>query len=322
MHMRMSLAEGVALHGLLEEATGDIFVRVDRSGFIETASSNIAEIGYDLSQLLLKPHLADLASPEHAPQLRERIETVLSGHGQESGAVDWLEFPVSRTDPLGHTDEDEPEIWYALSLRALTDEANAITGAMALLRSVERKRALEGEVHTRALVDPLTGLANRHAFCATLRGEVASERDGMIAMFEIDRMRAVFMQYGQRTADEIIWGFAKFLETMVNREYDLAQFDGERFCVILAGVSRKASRAWVEDVLKTFASLTLTTSSRSPRLSASAGLAMIEEGVDATLRQAEVALVMARARGGMQVAEATSCVAGPDLHIGASSAAL
>ena len=116
-------------------------------------------------------------------------------------------------------------------------------------------------------------------------------------------MRAVFMQYGQRTADEIIWGFAKFLETMTGGEYDLAQFDGERFCVILSSLSRKLSRAWAEDVLETFANLTLTTSSRSPRLSASAGLATIEGSVDATLRQAELALVMARARGGMQVAE-------------------
>jgi PleD family two-component response regulator len=128
-------------------------------------------------------------------------------------------------------------------------------------------------------------------------------------MFEIDRMRAVFMQYGQRTADEIIWGFAKFLEAMVNDEYELAQLGSERFCVILDGVPAKRNRRWVEDVLKTFASLTLTTSARAPRLSASAGLTPVAVSVDETLRQAEVALVMARAKGGMQVVQSAAAPA-------------
>jgi len=303
MQTRMSLAEGAALHGILEEATGDIIVRIDGQGFIETASSNIAEIGYDLSQLLLKPHLADLADPAHTGVLKDRVDLVLSGKAIENPSVDWLEFPIDHKQTDDSHEFSPHSAWYALSLRALTDDDGAVSGAMGLLRSIERKRALEGEVHSRALVDPLTGLANRHAFCAVLRRQLASGSEGAIAIFEIDRMRAVFMQYGQRTADEIIWGFAKFLETMTGEEYDLAQFDGERFCVILSSLSRKLSRAWAEDVLDTFANLTLTTSSRSPRLSASAGLATIEGSVDATLRQAELALVMARARGGMQVAE-------------------
>lgn len=303
MQTRISLAEGAALHGLLEEATGDIVVRVDPQGFIETASSNIVEIGYDLSQLLLKPHLADLAEREYLRDLRSHITAILSGRGEDSATADWIEFPIGLAVPCEPGVPPRPAPWYAISLRALTDGEGTITGAIGLLRSVDRKRALEGEVHARALIDPLTGLANRHAFCAALRRQVASGAQGSLAMIEIDRMRAVFMQYGQRTADEIVWGFAKFLEAMVNEDYELAQLGSERFCVILAGVPSKKSRRWVEDVLKTFASLTLTTSARAPRLSASAGLTPIAVSVDETLRQAEVALVMARAKGGMQVVQ-------------------
>ena len=306
MQTRMSLAEGAALHGLLEQATGDIIVRVDAQGFIETASSNIAEIGYDLSQLLLKPHLADLAEREHFLDLKSHIETVLSGKLEESADANWIEFSVGLKQPSEPGEPPKLAPWDALSLRALVDERGEVGGAIGLLRSVDRKRALEGEVHARALIDPLTGLANRHAFCASLRRQLAIDAQGSLAMFEIDRMRAVFMQYGQRTADEIIWGFAKFLEEMVNEEHELAQLGSERFCVILARVPPKASRRWVEDVLKTFASLTLSTSARAPKLSASAGLTPIACSVDETLRQAEVALVMARAKGGMQVVESAA----------------
>ena len=303
MHTCISMAEGVALHGLLEEATGDIIVRVDQQGFIETASSNIAAIGYDLSQLLLKPHLADLAGSEYMSDLKNQIDAVLSGQADPSGPVDWFEFPLGSLEHGRPCEAALQPAWYALSLRALRQEDGSVCGAIGLLRSIDHKRTLEGEVQSRALIDPLTGLANRYVFCASLRRQLASGGGGTMAMFEIDRMRAVFMQYGQRTADEIIWGFAKFLETMVGDEHELAQFEGERFCVVLAGLSPKTSRLWAQEVLATFANLTLSTSARSPRLSASAGLAAIEGGVDSTLRQAELALVMARARGGMQVAE-------------------
>ncbi|MDJ0979394.1 MAG: diguanylate cyclase [Erythrobacter sp.] len=302
--MRISLAEGAALHGLLEEATGDIVVKVDPHGFIETASSNIIEIGYDLSQLLLKPHLADLAKREYAAELKAHLEAVLAGSPEENASVEWLEFPVGIAETPSHLEaRPHQKVWYALSLRAMKNEDGAVIGALGLLRSVERLRALEGEVYSRARIDPLTGLANRHAICASLRRQLAAGEEGALALFEIDRMRAVYLQYGQRTADEIICGFAKFLEAVVPKDCELGQFDGERFCVILPGLARKASLDWAQEALETFASLTLTTTARSPRLSASAGLAVIETSVDWTLRQAELALVMARARGGMQVAQ-------------------
>ncbi len=303
MQTRLSKADGVALHGLLEAATDDIVVRIDARGFIEAASSNISKLGYDLSQMLFKPHLADLAIPQHAPELKSRIDTVLADAPDENGLVEWYEFSVAAASAVKGVEPTEPSPWFALNLRALRKSDGDVTGALALLRSIDHKRALEGEVHARSSIDPLTGLANRHAFCSALRRHLAAGTDGALAMFEIDRMRAVSMQYGQRTADEIVWGFAKFLETMVNEEYELAQFDGERFCVILAGLSPKASRRWADEVLNTFASLALSTSSRSPRLSASAGLALIDGSVDSTLRQAELALVMARARGGMRVVQ-------------------
>ena len=306
MHISMSIQEGAALHGLLEETSGDIVLKLDEKGFIQHASANISEIGYDLSQLLLKPHIADLAEREHGCDIHDYLARVLDSDDGESGVPDWLEFPVG----LANSEEAEAaplharKKWYALSLRAIHNEKRGdITGALGLLRSVERLRALEGEVYSRALIDPLTGLANRHAFCAALRRQLTSGEEGIMALFEVDRMRAIFMQYGQRTADEIIWGFAKFLEAMALPEFELAQFDGERFCVILPRHSVQAAREWAQDVLETFGSLTVSTSSRAPRLSASAGLAGIECTVDWTLRQAELALVMARARGGMQVSE-------------------
>jgi len=311
MDLSFTIKEGAGLHGLRERTGDDIIVRLDRNGFVAGATANFIELGYDLEELLLKPHLTDLADADFARDLGAFFQRVLNG----AKDADWFEFPLRMCAPDERGAADEMceghrsgkavrNRWVALSLTALESETGETPGAVGILRSVDRLRALEGEIYSRALIDPLTGLANRHAFCASLRRELASGNPGMMALLEVDRLRALFMQYGQRTADEIIWGFAKFLEAMALPGCELAQFDAERFCVILPGASPQEARSWAADLLETFETLTLTTSPRVPKLRASAGLAMIEDTVDATLRQAELGLVMARASGGMRVAEA------------------
>ena len=295
------------LHGLIEEASGDIVIRIDRRGFIIHASGNIVELGLDFGAALLLPHITDLAEPDHAASLGEHIGAVLAGETRPG----WIEFPVA---PFNTADAAEARMgpasgpgrrWYAISLRPMHDTADpggAPDGALCLMRSVQRLRLLEGELYSRAVTDPLTGLANRQAFCASLRRHLAGGGGQIIAVFAVDGMRALLLRYGQRTADEVLWGFAKFLETMALPGHEVAQLDGERFGVLLPEMTLRTAREWAEDVVATFSALAAPASARTPQLSASAGLARVECTVDWTLREAELGLVLARAGGGKQVA--------------------
>jgi len=305
MKIGLSDVEGRVLHGLIEEASGDIVIRLDRRGFIIHASGNIAELGCDFGAALLLPHITDLAEPDHAASLGEHVGAVLAGESKTG----WIEFPVAVFDggqtagaraPLGRR-------WYAISLRPMHEAADPTAppdGALCLMRSVQRLRLLEGELYNRAVTDPLTGLANRQAFCASLRRHLAGGGGQIVAVFAVDGMRALLLRYGQRTADEVLWGFAKFLETMALPDHEVAQLDGERFGVLLPTMTLRAAREWAEDVVETFSTLASPASAKAPQLSASAGLARVECTVDWTLREAELGLVLARAGGGRQVAVA------------------
>jgi diguanylate cyclase (GGDEF)-like protein len=176
-----------------------------------------------------------------------------------------------------------------------------VDGALCLMRSVQQLRSLEGELHVRAVTDPLTGLANRQAFCASLRRHLANGGGQMVAILAVDAMRALLLRYGQRTADEVLWGFAKFLETMALPGHEVAQLDGERFGVLLPEMTSRAAREWTQDVVETFSALGAPASAKAPQLTASAGIARVECTVDWTLREAELGLVLARAGGGRQV---------------------
>lgn len=99
-------------------------------------------------------------------------------------------------------------------------------------------------MHARAIRDPLTGLTNRQEFCASLRRHLARGGGQMVAVLAVDGMRALLLRYGQRTADEVLWGFAKFLETMALPRHEVAQLDGERFGVLLPELTSRHAREW------------------------------------------------------------------------------
>ncbi len=302
MKIGLSDVEGRVLHGLIEEASGDIVIRLDRRGFVIHASGNVADLGFDFDTTLLPPHITDLADADHAAVLGEHVGAVLAGEARPG----WIEFPAN-LQPEGFEPSSgvpQPRRWFAISLRPMhdtSDRGDTPDGALCLMRSVQRLRLLEGELYNRAITDPLTGLSNRQAFCASLRRHLASGGGQMVAVFAVDGMRALLMQYGQRTADEVLWGFAKFLETMALPDHELAQLDGERFGVLLPAMSLRAAREWAEDVVQTFSALAAPASAKAPQLTASAGIARVECTVDWTLREAELGLVLARAGGGRQV---------------------
>ena len=300
MKAGLSDVEGRVLHGLLEETSGDIVIRLDQHGFIIHASANIAELELDPAATLLLPHITDLAERDHAAFLGEHVKAVLTGRKQTG----WVEFPVTTWAERDACREPRCPRWYALSLRTVFDAQGNVEGALCLMRSVQQVRSLEGELHARTVTDPLTGLANRQAFCASLRRHLAQGGGQMVGVLAVDGMRALLLRYGQRTADEVLWGFAKFLETMALPGHEVAQLDGERFGVLFPEMTSQSAREWAEDVVKTFSALAAPTSAKAPQLSASAGLARVACTVDWTLREAELGLVMARAGGGRQVAVA------------------
>lgn len=296
--MHFSDADGRVLHAPIESAIDDIVVRLDSAGFITYASANACELGIDLDALLLMPHISDFADPDYTAQIVHGVAGVLAGED----AIARVEFPLREQGDAGlETGAQSPRLrrWYSISLRVIDDDDGSPQGALGLMRSVKHMQPLGAA----APVDPHTGLPNRPIFCAILARAIAASEQQCVAIFAVDRMRAIFMQYGQSTADEIRWGFAQFLETMTRPEQEVGHLDDERFGVTLPGMSLRAAREWSADVIQTFADLTDSGSSRSQELTASAGLAQVENTVDWTLRQAELGLVMARAGGGMQVGQ-------------------
>lgn len=286
----------------------DILIRLDRAGFIVNASQNAGKLGIDFETLLLMPHIADFAVADCRQKVARYFEQVIAG---ECGA-EGIEFPIT-TDHTsnelglvayqkGGPCSEHDQQWCLLKLSCIGNEGQPGSGALGTVQLIERKCEITCHFETPKVSDPLIGLADRRAFVRCLDGSLALDESASVAILAIDGMRAIYMQYGQTTADEVRWGFARFLETIADHDHILAQVDDERFGVILPGMAPNVAREWAADVLQVFASLAMPENGCKPEFGASAGIAKAEMSPEWTIRQAELGLVMARAAGGMQTA--------------------
>lgn len=286
MFRGFSIQHGEILDELLAESAGSLVVKTDQNGFIEQASESIERLGLRLSEMLFRPHLADLTSACHAEAIRAYHEDTIA----RISPIKRLEFPI--------TFNGQEPAWYALSLRPLDGEGHAARGALGLLRSVESRRILEDELSNASLTDAATGLANEAAFRAMLAHYLRHESAGMITIFELDRFPALKLRFGHAMANEMLWAFSRFLKNVFPPDHILARIDTERFAVLMPGIDGELALKQTEDALQTFADLSSQSAQSDMRLTVSAGLAGLTGTAEIVLVQAERALVVARALGG------------------------
>jgi diguanylate cyclase (GGDEF)-like protein len=111
-----------------------------------------------------------------------------------------------------------------------------ITGlAVVLGTQMDRRREAE---HNLALVDALTGLANRRQFDTVFEREwrraVREQSPLALLMIDVDNFKAYNDRYGHRRGDDVLTTIAQAIEAKVVRPGDVAaRYGGEEFAVIL-----------------------------------------------------------------------------------------
>ena len=125
--------------------------------------------------------------------------------------------------------------------------------AVIALANAQRHRTVEEQ----ALVDGLTGLANRRLCSAALENELArAERfDEPLALVlaDLDDFKRVNDRFGHPTGDEVLKSFAAILRASV-REIDLAgRWGGEEFALVLPGTNLEGGRMLAERVRRALA---------------------------------------------------------------------
>ncbi len=297
MNRVISVNDGTLLYGLLAEMAGDIIVRTDTKGYVQHASPGLEPLGIDLSEMLIAPHLADLATGEERSAICAYIEDALTG----ITATENVQFAGPVTQQSG----DDPACqgqWYSLTLRPSPNEFGQMSGLVGVLREIEPSHVREQQLMDAAMTDSLTGLPNRRAFMSAASYLLERGPGGALALLEIDDFRAVGLRFGQAATDEVVIAFAQFLNVMLQPGHSVARLEGGRFAMLLPDAHQHSAYALIEEIISTFARVTTGSSGGSSGsagvVKASAGVATIAGSLDSILAKAERGLVLARVSGG------------------------
>ncbi|MDA0164055.1 EAL domain-containing protein [Solirubrobacter ginsenosidimutans] len=176
--------------------------------------------------------------------------------------------------------------------------------ANVLASALERAHA-EAEVRSRALHDPLTGLANRAFLDAHIpQALAAAEREGeevALLLMDLDRFKVVNDTLGHGAGDELLRVVAQRLRENVRGGDVVARFGGDEFVVACDRASSVLTVAALAERLIRELERPILVGGRELFVSASVGIVVADAhhaNADSLLRDADVAMYRAKESGG------------------------
>ena len=282
-----------ALHRLIVERSSDVIIRLRIDGTIRFASPSVARLWGYLPEELVGRSFFDLVHPRDAPAVRAGRHAILAS----KDAAATTEFRALRKD--GHV------LWVEGSTRAICDHLARVCGTLIIIRDITDRHALVDDITRHAMIDPLTGLANRRVFDQDLARGLAAGKAGCLALFKLDHFSQINAVHGVDSGNCVIQVFANVMRESV-RSGDIAiRLVGEEFAVLLFAATRVDAHEICQRILARFAAIEQNSSSGSAlHATASAGLAQFEPGIspEAAMTAADTALQIAKNSGRNRVA--------------------
>jgi len=216
------------------------------------------------------------------------------------GALFLLRTPLTAILPWSKQDQIYASVW----LTVLSFEALLFTISIAFILLAMAKERTELRHKTAALIDPLTGIANRRAFL-----EAAAElflrnnnrpRPAAVLLIDLDHFKSINDRFGHAIGDKILQVFAETTSAKLGPRDLIGRLGGEEFAIVLHEASRERALAAAEGIRTSFAEVANSIDNCPVHSTVSIGVVIEQHAaVDITvlLSQADQALYYAKARG-------------------------
>jgi diguanylate cyclase (GGDEF)-like protein len=216
------------------------------------------------------------------------------------GSLFLLRTPLSFMLTWPPADQMFESVW----LTVLSLEALLFTISIAFILLAMAKERTEHRHKTAAMVDPLTGIANRRSFlqeCNELMKRHASRPcPAAVLLIDLDHFKSINDRFGHAIGDRALQVFADTAKAHLRSADLIGRLGGEEFAAVLYDASREKALALTERIRSAFAEAAMDVDGRSLRATVSIGMAINGDqplDVAELLAQADHALYFAKARG-------------------------
>jgi diguanylate cyclase (GGDEF)-like protein/PAS domain S-box-containing protein len=285
---RTMLVNDARFRSLVEQSADMIFV-VDATWTVTFASPSVREtLGYRTGHLVGSSML-DLVHPEEVADAGSRLRECLADLRPMRGR-----WRLRRNDQTYVHSE-------TVCTNLVRDEH--IRGVVLTARDVSERSALEAQLTHRAFHDPLTGLANRALFEDRVQHALARRRSDAgrlgVVFIDLDYFKSVNDELGHAAGDALLHAAAQRLVSGLRAFDTAARLGGDEFAVLIDDIPRHDEVMQVaERITRSFRD-PFVFDGREMTTSASVGVALAApgQGAEELLRNADLAMYLAKKRG-------------------------
>jgi diguanylate cyclase (GGDEF)-like protein len=195
-------------------------------------------------------------------------------------------------------------VYGSVWMTVLSFEVLLLTISSAFLLLAMAKERTELRHRKAAMVDPLTGIANRRSFLhdASMLAKlhIANPRPTAFLVIDLDHFKSINDRFGHAVGDRVLEIFTEAARQSMRGSDLVGRLGGEEFAAVLADTSREKAVAVAERIRDTFAQMAQEVDGHPVCGTVSIGLVhCLERTLDVTelLAQADHALYYAKERG-------------------------
>jgi diguanylate cyclase (GGDEF)-like protein/PAS domain S-box-containing protein len=181
-----------------------------------------------------------------------------------------------------------------ISSAVLADAEGSPFGYIGVITDVTNRVLMEQELRHAAFHDPLTGLANR-ALLRTRLDSLDPAADVSLLLLDLDGFKAVNDSLGHAVGDQVLLEVARRLGRSCRPSDLLFRLGGDEFVALVAGGLERA--IGLADRFLRLLSEPVALADREVTLGCSIGIASPSHGSDSALRDADIAMYVAKSRG-------------------------
>jgi diguanylate cyclase (GGDEF)-like protein/PAS domain S-box-containing protein len=234
----------------LAEASRDVIILAELSGRRQYVSPAMTELLGWRQEELVDQHYTKIVHLDDVPRVQQFMQQL-----REGGEMSPLVYRCSK--------RDGSYLWLEATSRLLRyPESEEPYGFVHVLRDISDRKAAEEQmqeafqtVERLALIDGLTGVANRRLLDQTLAREwISSRRDKTplsVLLIDVDLFKSFNDHYGHMEGDQCLCRVATKMQAILRRPLDLlARYGGEEFVAVLPNTPAEGAKAMAEMLRK------------------------------------------------------------------------